>query len=323
MRPALAMLIMACAATSADGVEPGRLNVEQLQARLGSCDSQVVRKAADELMSDPRALQQPVLLYLAALGLHSSGFEEDAAFLTLAARLRGKRQSIVRGGDAASVYGLYDSLIGVPLTVLVEANPELAARSAARALKWDRATPDRSRDEASSKGPDVARKLADVEESVAKLASGPTARSIGGDADRIVASAKLQLAERRARACSPGTLDPASLYDSKKRIKREAERFVAAHPFVVSSAGGTIGAVSLATTSTAGDELLPSRATVSVEGRDAKLFAEVDIETRISESRQLEHVEFTLVCLTKLWEGERDASCLDACAGDPAALRPQ
>jgi hypothetical protein len=74
---------------------------------------------------------------------------------------------------------------------------------------------------------------------------------------------------------------------------------------------------------TKGDELLPSRATVSVTGRDTNFHAEVDIETRISGSRQLEHVEFTLACLTKFTHRDGDTSWRDVCTADPAALRPQ
>src|SRR5262249_28002337 len=62
-----------------------------IDARLASCDPAVARSAVDEILRDPKTLQEPLMLFQAATGARMAG-RKEAAFLYLAARLRTSRQ---------------------------------------------------------------------------------------------------------------------------------------------------------------------------------------------------------------------------------------
>lgn len=294
-----------------------------VMARLGSCDAAVVRKAVDEMLADPKTLQEPLLLFHAATGERMAGRNEEAAFLFLAARLRTSRQILFEKGDRPQLLSIMLMTSGPLVMPVLEADPELARRVVTRVIDWDRTTPDPFREREAAKSGEMAEKIAAIDAGLARLPE-----QLRDDPARVArARQALDLSERQIKAsyaqrCGPGTLDPADAGAAKERIARAAESLARSHPFVVAQAGGEVKSTSVGSYRM-GRDRLPTRLTVSVSPANGKAFyAEVDAEAAITPERKLGAVKMSLACVTDLWIGQRDAAWKDVCTDDPKARRP-
>lgn len=321
--PFMAILAV-CLATLASPSNATAPRDASIQARLASCDSAVVRSAAEQMFRDPGTLQEPLMLFHAASGERMIGRKEEAAFLYLAARLRTTRQILFEKGDRPQLLSIMIMTVGPLVMPALEADPELARSVVQRVIDWDRSTPDSFRDREEAKSGDIQKKLAEIDAGLARLPEqirdDPTraakAREADEQAERLI---KSSYAER----CGPGTLDPVDAEAASTRIREQAENLAKTNPFVLSRAGGAVKSVSVGSW-TQGRSRLPSRLTVSVTPASGKaFFAEVDAEISITSDRKLGSVKTSLACVTDLWIGERDASWKDVCRDDPNALRPR
>lgn len=292
-------------------------------ARLASCDSAIVRAAADEMLREPKTLQEPLMLFHAASGERVAGRKEEAAFLYLAARLRTSRQILFEKGDRPQLLAIMMMTVGPLIMPVLEADPELARRVVRRVIDWDRSTPDPFRDREAAKSGGIAEKLAEIDAGLARLPD-----QIRDDPDRVAKArdadeqAGRQIKSTHAERCGPGTLDPVDAEAATERIKTQAEGLARTHPFVLGKAGGAVKSVSVGAWKQ-GAARLPSRLTVSVTPATGKTFyAEVDAEVAITPERKLGSVKMSLACLTDLWIGQRDASWKDVCRDDPKAIKP-
>lgn len=290
-------------------------------ARLGSCDAAVVHKAAEEMLRD--ALQEPLMLFHAASGERIAGRTEDAAFLYLVARLRTSRQLLFEKGDRPQLLSIMLMTVGPMVMPVLEADPQLARRVVERAIEWDRATTDPFREREAAKSGEIAEKLTAIDEGLRRLPD-----QLRDDPARVAqARQALDESERQIQAsyaqrCGPGTLDPADAEAAAERMQRAAESLARTHPFVVSQAGGEVKSAS-AGASRLGPDRLPRRLTVSVNPANGKTFyAEVNAEATITTERKLGAVKMSLVCVTDLWIGQRDAFWKDVCVDDPKARKP-
>ena len=292
-------------------------------ARLGSCDAVVVRKAVDEMLGDPKTLQEPLMLFHAASGERLAGRREEAAFLYLAARLRTSRQILFEKGDRPQLLSIMLMTSGPLVMPILEADPELARRAVKRVIDWDRATPDPFREREAAKSGEIAEKLAAIDAALTRLPD-----QLRDDPARVAqARQALDESERQIKAsyaqrCGPGTLDPADAEAATERIKSAAESLARTHPFIVAQAGGEVKSASVGTYQMSPGRL-PTRLTVSVSPASGKAFyAEVDAEPTITPERKLGAVKMSLACVTDLWIGQRDASWRNVCADDPKARKP-
>jgi hypothetical protein len=317
---AIAAYCLAALSFPSDAAPPRDASTE---ARLASCDPAVVRKAAEEMLRDPKTLQEPLVLFNAAAGERTAGRKEEAAFLYLIARLRTSRQILFEKGDRPQLLAIMMMTVGPLVMPILEADPELARRVVRRVIEWDRATPDPYRDREDAKSGAMRDKIVEIDAGLARLPdqirADPTlaaqAREANELADRMV---KSTFAER----CGPGTLDAVDVEATSERIKTNAEGFAKAHPFVLAQAGGAVKSTSVGA-SRQGASRLPGRMTVGVTPVTGKgFYAEVDAEVTITPGRKLDSVKFSLVCITSLWIGQRDASWKDVCVGDPKAIKP-
>lgn len=294
-----------------------------VSARLGSCDDAVRRAAADELMRDPKTLQEPLMIFHAASAMRMAGRKEEAAFLYLAARLRASRQILFEKGDRPQLLQIMQMTVGPLVMPSLMSDPALAKRVVKRVIEWDRATPDPFRERAEAKSGEMQAKLAEIDAGLARLPEQIKAdparsekASLGEEqAERMV---KMNRDER----CGPGTLDAVDMEAATERIRKQAVDLAKSHPFVLERAGGSVKSADVGSWRQ-GANRLPSRLTVSVRPVAGETFyAEVDAAAAITPDRKLGPVKTTLACVTKLWIGQRDASWKDVCTGDPAALKP-
>lgn len=318
--PAILAFCLATLSLPAAAAPPGDASVA---ARLGSCDTAVVRKAVDEMLADPKTLQEPLMLFHAASGERMAGRNEQAAFLYLAARLRTSRQILFEKGDRPQLLSIMLMTTGQLVMPVLEADPELARRVVKRVTDWDRATPDPFREREAAKSGELAEKLAAIDAGLARLPD-----QLRDDPARVAqARQALDESERQIKAsyaqrCGPGTLDPADAEAATERIKVAAESLAKTHPFVIAEAGGEVKSVNVGTYQMSRGRL-PMRLTVSVSPASGKTFyAEVDAEATITPDRKLGAVKLSLACVTELWVGQRDASWKNVCVDDPKARKP-
>lgn len=275
------------------------------------------------MLRDPKALQEPLLLFQAASAERAAGQNEEAAFLFLAARLRTSRQILFEKGDRPQLLAIMMMTVGPLIMPMLEADPDLARRAVQRVIDWDRSTPDPFRDREEAKSAEVSSKIAEIDAGLARLpdqirnnpARVAKARDENDQAER-------EIRALHARRCGPGTLDPVNAEAAAERITRQAELFAKAHPLVLSRVGGAVKSVNVGA-SKLGAGRLPQRLTVSViPASGTTFYAEVDAVATITPDRRLGSVRFSLACLTDLWIGERQASWKDVCLGDPKAIKP-
>lgn len=292
-------------------------------ARLGSCDAAVVRKAVDELLADPKTLQEPLILFYAASGERMAGHREEAAYLYLAARLRTSRQILFEKGDRPQLLSVMLMTVGPMVMPILEADPELTRRTVKRVIEWDRTTIDPFRERDEAKSGEIAKKLGAIDEGLTHLPD-----QLRDDPARVARARQAldgyerQMKDSYAQRCGPGTLDPADAEAAAERIKRAAESLVRTNPFVVSQAGGEVKSASVGTYRM-GTSRLPTRITVSVSTANGRAFyAEVDVESAITPERKLGAVKMSLVCVTDISHGHRDVRWKDVCADDPQARKP-
>jgi hypothetical protein len=297
----------------------------EVQARLRSCDAALVRSAADEVLRDPQTLREPLMLFFAAGGRRTVGDKEEASFLYLAARLRSSRQLIFEKGDRPQLVAVIGGNMGAQILPAIEADPQFARRVVERVIAWDRATPDPFRDRKAGNTPDIDKKLADVdgtlERLLAHISSDPTRLEKARIADQQMDA---QISTRRARQCGPGKLDSTDVDAAKERMDESAKRLVLTHPLVLERAGGSNISTFVGARKSSADGELPGRLTISVRTDGGKTFyAEVDVQTTITNDRKLGAVNASLACITELWLGQRQAHWKDVCTDDPKSLRPK
>lgn len=308
----------------------GSAETKLLTARLSSCDIEVARSATREVLGSLQ-WQAPEVVFTAANVLQRMGDRDQAAFLSLASLLRLQRQRMFVKGDAAQVLGMYSGFLSGMMMPFIESDPDFAEKMVRRVLEWDRATPDPNLDRPDAKTPEMAAKLADIEsvlvELPAKLRRDP--QRVAKARDRMATSERM-IADKRARDCAPGMLDPKDIPAIEERIKREAARFVEAHDMVKARSRGKQLQASVSSSKLGGSTGVPARLTVSVRPRPINgrvepgqtFYAEVDVLVRVNRDRGLEGIDYSLACLTSLWVGERNSSWQDVCRNDPAAQRP-
>lgn len=316
-------ILAACLVTLSSPSAAAPAGDPSVSARLGSCDAAVVRKAVDEMLGDPKTLQEPLMLFQAASGERMAGRNEEAAFLYLAARLRTSRQILFEKGDRPQLLSVMLMTSGSLVMPILEADPELARRVVKRVIEWDRATPDPFREREGAKSGEIAEKIAAIDSGLTRLPDqlrDDPARVT--QARRALDESERQIKASYAQRCGPGTVDPTDAEAATGRLKSAAESLARTHPFVVTQAGGEIKSVSVGAYKT-GPGRLPTRLTVSVRPANGKAFyAEVDAEPTITPERKLGAVKMSLACVTDLGIGQRDAFWKDVCVDDPKVRQP-
>jgi len=294
-----------------------------VSARLASCDEATMRAAVDEMLRDPKTLQEPLMLFHAASAMRMAGHKAEAEFLYLAARLRTSRQILFEKGDRPQLLAIMNMTVGSFVMPGLMADPEMAQRAVQRVLEWDRVMSDPFREREAAKSDEMQTSLAKIDAGLARLPD-----QVREDPARIEkARLEEEQAERMIKAsrderCGPGTLDAVDAEAVKERIKKQALSLVRTHPSVLSRADGGVKFVDVGAWQE-GPARLPTRLTMSVTPVAGEtFFAEVDAVVVITPERKLGSVRISLACLTKLWFGQREVSWRDVCAGDPAALKP-
>lgn len=292
-------------------------------AHLASCDPAVVHSAVEEMLRDSKMIEEPLMLFQAALGERMIGNKEEAAFLYLSARLRTSRQILFEKGDRPQLLSVMMMTVGPLILPSLALDPDMTVKVVKRVIAWDRATPDPYRDRQEAKSPEIKKKLSEIDAGLKRITE-----QIRSDPAQIAKAriedeqAERQIKIMNANRCGPGTLDPVDIEEAIKNIKSQAEDLVRNHPLVLARANSALKYVNVASYKIVKSRL-PSRLTVSVTPKTTKTFyAEIDAETSITPDRKLGPVKLSLACITDLWLGQRQTSWKDVCQGDTNAIKP-
>ncbi|UCV24164.1 hypothetical protein [Ferribacterium limneticum] len=293
LTPLLIVVSVACFSLSfADDSLPAK-------ERLKSCDPRVALSAAKEILNDPKTLQEPLEMFSPALILFQSGEKDDAVFWFYVAQLRVRYQLAFQKGDRGQLLQVMLMTVGPPINNYAFQDVLKLDRQLDRVLEWDRATPNSMKE---------GTRADDNNAQIEKIYSGfrdlrTKLRVEKDDIEQKAKAAAPQIeqmySQMRSRPCQPGFPDPAYANRTIEMEKNAVAEFTKDHKDVLQEVGA-IKYVNVSSYRLNPQSTLPSRYTVSVDGTNKRLFAEVEV------SRSGDRAHFVLVCTTSLSLGQRD-----------------
>lgn len=274
-----------------------------LQDRLKSCDAAVALAAAEESVTSPASLSEPLGLFTAAMTFYRHGRKDKAVFWYYAATLRTRYQLVTQRGDRGQLLQIMSMTVGAPINNHALQNTAALVRTLDQVLEWDRKTPN----------PHKAAVVTDEQrQQVAQVYKGmeDLKQKLVAERAEIEAKARAAMAEVAAyypasAGCKPGEIDPAMVDTLVKAEKTAVEQFVRNHRDAV--ALGAIRSVNVGSYSMSRGAQMPVRYDVSVTLEKRTVFAIVDVD------RKAAVAAFNLKCITPLSSGQREAH-KDACA---------
>jgi hypothetical protein len=286
------MKTLACFAILLALVLPATLPAAEVlpaKDRLQSCDPAIATAAANEILSDPKSVADPVTMFVPAEVLFHNGRKDDALFWFFAAQLRARYQSVFEHGDLAQVTSVMVSTIGPDISDYGFSNVSNFQRTLERVLAWDKRTPNLLREKPQT--PEQRKQIGQVYAGLTALqqklvADGP---SLEESARRAAQAVQARAPQTKAR-CRPGQIDPSLVNQETRKEKQRVIALVRNHPDVIRAAGAVKDA-EVVSSRTPNDSNMPNHYSVYVTGQHAML-AEVDV-TRSSGDTQ-----FTLRCTT-------------------------
>lgn len=267
--------------------------------RLKSCDPSVALSAAKETLNDPKTLQEPLEMFSPALILFQSGEHDEAVFWFYAAQLRVRYQLAFQKSDRSQLLQVMLMTVGPPINNYAFQDVLKLDRQLDRVLEWDKTTPNPLRE--GTRADDIKGQIEKAYAGFRDLRS--KLRVEKDDIEQKAKAAAPQIEQMyiqmRSRPCQPGSPDPAYANRTIKMEKNSVEEFTKNHKDVLREVG-VIKYVSVSSYRLNPKSTLPSRYTVSVDGTNKLLFAEVEV------SRSGDHASFVLACTTTLSLGQRD-----------------
>jgi hypothetical protein len=255
--------------------------------RMKACDRQIALAAAEEILTSPESLKEPVLLHDAAAVLFVEGRKDEAVFWSWVAHLR---------SWYGSPYPKIDELLtnmrrptAPPIANYALQDTGRFEQILARAQKRDRETPSsipEERDQVYRRLDELRARITAERDEIEKQA-----RAAGPRLEQEHAS-------RRGSACLKVLIHPS---DARRQIASEQAlvvAFVTSQPEVI-EAVGVVAVASPVSHTVPQDHLLPSQYDVAVKGNKV-VFAIVDV------SRDATKAEFKLACITRTPLGGRD-----------------
>lgn len=171
--------------------------------RLSSCDPEVVRRTADQILKDSSTLQYPQGLLLAAMGERARGRKERATFFYLAGWLRSSRQVIVTWPHEAELLKIIIDAATETMMPALEADPGLVSKVLPRVVDWDRSNQDPYGD-LTKLSKDERTKLAELDASFLRLPDQiRKAAQAKTGVQEAEAAKEQQIREEIAKACGP------------------------------------------------------------------------------------------------------------------------
>lgn len=273
--------------------------------RLKSCEPSVAVAAAEEIVSNPANLKEPLQLFSPAFAFFQNGRKDEGVFWFYAAQLRVRQQIVLENGDRGQLLSIMLMTMGPYINNYAFQNIANLNQILDRVLEWDNKTTNPFREKAKSQKLDkqIDQIYAGLSELKSKLAAEKTSME---DAARQAAPGIEQTyAQMNSQRCRKGQPDPAYDNQTKKEEEQLALDYVTHNNQVIQLAGGSVKTFPSASTSYSNDRNR-GRYDFSIIG-PKKFYAIVDV------NRSSGRPEFSLACVTTLSMGYREAG-KDACS---------
>ncbi len=279
--------------------------------RLKSCEPGVAIAAAEEVVSNPASLNEPMHLFSPAYALFQNGRKDEGVFWFYAAQLRVRQQLVIDNGDRGQILSIMLMTIGGPINNYALQNTSKLNQILDRVLEWDKKAMNPFRDQAKARKLD--KQMDQVYAGFGELKSKLVAEKAAMEtAARQAAPGMEQLhAQMNNDRCRKGQPDPAYENQRKKDEQQLALDFVTHNDQLIKLVGGQVKAVPASSTTYSNDSKR-ARYEFSIVG-SRSLFAIVEV------NRSSGKPALVLACVTTLSLGHREAS-REACSQSPLPL---
>lgn len=278
-----------------NGITSGGLPAED---RLKSCEPSVAIAAAEEIVSNPANLKEPLQLFSSAFAFFQNGRKDEGVFWFYAAQLRVRQQIVLENGDRGQLLSIMLMTMGPYINNYAFQNISNFNQILDRVLEWDKKTTNPFREKARSQKLDkqIDQVYAGFSELKTKLATEKN--SMEAAARQAALGLEQMYTQTNNQRCRKGQPDPALENQTIENEWLQATDFVKGNKDVIREVGSIKGVGRESSKKKAG-ETLPSRYIVSVGG-DRSAYAVINV------SRLSGNTQFTLACLTHLSLGMRD-----------------
>lgn len=266
--------------------------------RLKSCEPSVAIAAAEEIVSNPANLKEPLQLFSSAFALFQNGRKDEGVFWFYAAQLRVRQQIVLENGDRGQLLSIMLMTMGPYINNYAFQNISNLNQILDRVLEWDNKTANPFREKARSQKLDKQfdQIYTGFRELKTKLVTEKT--SMEAAARQAAPRIEQTYAQMNNQRCRKGQPDPALENQTIENEWLQATDFVKSNKDVIREVG-SIKRVGRESSKKKAGESLPSRYIVSVGG-DRSAYAVINV-SRVSGTTQ-----FALACLTHLSLGMRD-----------------
>ncbi|MBC3877526.1 DUF4124 domain-containing protein [Undibacterium sp. FT79W] len=279
--------------------------------RMTSCEPSIAIAAAEEIVSNPSNLKEPLQLFPPAFAFFQNGKKDDGVFWFYAAQLRVRQQMILENGDRGQLLAITQMTMGGPINNYAFQNTSNLNQILDRVLKWDKDTPNPFREKARTQKLDkqMDQVYAGLDELKSKLINEKN--SLEAAARQAASGVEQMNAQMISQRCRKGQPDPAYDNQTKKTEEQLALDYITHNEQVIKLAGGAVKTYPAASTTYSNDRN-KGRYDFSISGSKS-FYAIVDV------NRSSGKPEFRLACVTTLSMGYREAG-KDACSQSTIAL---
>jgi hypothetical protein len=266
--------------------------------RLKSCDPRVAITAAEEIVSNPAYLKEPMQLFSPAFTFFQNGKKNEGVFWFYAAQLRVRQQMLLENGDRGQILSIMLMTMGPAINNYAFQNTSNLNQILDRVLEWDKTTANPFREQA---------KLQKLEKQMEQVYAGlgDLKKKIITERNSMEAAARLAAPEienmqahANSQRCPKDQPDPMYIDQITKSEESLAIDFAKTNQKVIQAAGENLRVYpSMRTTN--GNNSLPSRYSLFVKGKNGLATAVVDV------NRAGGKVQFYLACITD----ERSTEC--------------
>ena len=266
--------------------------------RLKSCEPSVAIAAAKEIVSNPSNLKAPLQLFYPAFAFFQNGKKDEGVFWFYAAQLRVRQQMVLENGDRGQLLAIMQMTMGDPINNYAFQNTSNLNQILDRVLKWDKDTPNPSREKARAQNLDkkMDQVYAGFTEFKSKLITEKT--SLEAAARQAAPGVEQMNAQMNSERCRKGQPDPAYDNQTKKAEEKLALDYITHNDQIIKLAGGVV-------------ETYPAASTIYPNNRnkgryDFHISGPKDFYAIVDVDRSSGKPEFRLACVTTLSMGYRE-----------------
>ncbi len=279
--------------------------------RIKSCEPSVAISAAEEMVSNPSNLNEPLQLFSPAYAIFQNGKKDEGVFWFYAAQLRVRQQLVLEKGDRGQLLAVMLMTMGGAINNYALQNTSNLNQILDKVLKWDKDSPNPFREKAKVQKLD--KQMDQVYSGFAELKSKLITDKISLEAEARKATPQIEQMNvlMRNERCRKGQPDPAYENVNQKAEEQLAMDFITHNNQIIKLAGGQVKTYPASSTIYSNDSN-KGRYEFTISG-SKNYYAIVDV------NRSSGKPEFRLACVTTLSSGYRQAG-KDACTQSTVPL---